>query len=142
MKITYSHANGILAEFPSSDELARHAAEAYGHVLNTPERANVRHGAREFAQAIRECYDMAEPRNAAIVEHLESLEPMKNGFHIKRDFPGTQTRTFGRDNFYTCEVELPDGREVKGLGTTLEGAEDTAWHAVKITLRNPAPVSP
>jgi hypothetical protein len=60
---------------------------------------------------------------------------MKNGFHIKRDFPGVQTRTFGRDKFYTCEAIFPDGETVTGIGSTLESAEDTAWHAVKITLR-------
>ena len=63
---------------------------------------------------------------------------MKNAYHIKRDFPGTQTRTFGRGGFYTCEVELPEGGEVKGIGSTLESAEDTAWYAVKITRREAA----
>jgi wyosine [tRNA(Phe)-imidazoG37] synthetase (radical SAM superfamily) len=75
MEITYTHTHGIIASLPAGDELARHAADAYGHTLNTPERCNRPHGARDFAQAIREIYDMAEPRNAAIVEHLESLEP-------------------------------------------------------------------
>jgi hypothetical protein len=64
---------------------------------------------------------------------------MKNGYHIKRDFPGTQTRTYGRGNLYKCQVTLPNGEELVGLGTTLEGAEDTAWHAVKITLREGKP---
>jgi hypothetical protein len=75
MKIRYTHSAGVTAELPAGDELARHAADAYGHTLNTPERCNRPHGARDFAQAIREVYDMAEPRNAAIVAHLESLEP-------------------------------------------------------------------
>jgi hypothetical protein len=75
MKIRYTHSAGVTAELPAGDELARHAADAYGHTLNTPERVNRPHGARDFAHAIRDAYDMAEPRNAAIVEHLETLEP-------------------------------------------------------------------
>lgn len=78
MKITYSHSDGITAQHAKGDEMARFAASAYGHTLNTPERCNRSHGAREFAQAIRECYDMAEPHNAAVVDYLESLEPTKN----------------------------------------------------------------
>jgi hypothetical protein len=62
---------------------------------------------------------------------------MKNGFHIKRDFPGVSTRTYGRAGVYACEVDLPNGDRVKALGSTLELAEDTAWHAVKATL-NPS----
>lgn len=60
---------------------------------------------------------------------------MKTALDIRHDYPGTQTRTFGRARFYTCEVIMPDGEILKGLGTTLESAEDTAWYAVKITLR-------
>lgn len=140
MKITYSHSQGVTAELPAGDELARHAADAYGHTLNTPERRNRTHTAREFAQAIREVYDMAEPRNAAIVEHLESLEPMKTALDIRRDFKALSTITGGirGGNVFTCAVLLPDGETVKGLGTTLEKAEDTAWYAVKITLREAA----
>ena len=75
MTVTYTHTHGIIASLPAGNELARHAADAYGHTLNTPERVNRPHGARDFAQAIRDAYGMAEPRNAAIVEYLESLEP-------------------------------------------------------------------
>jgi hypothetical protein len=75
MKITYTHSAGVTAELPAGDELARHAAEVYGHTLNTPERVNRPHGARDFAQAIRDVYDMAEPHNAVIVAHLENMEP-------------------------------------------------------------------
>lgn len=74
MKITYSHAEGIIAEHAKGDELARLAAVSYGHVLNTDKRRNRPHGAREFAQAIRDRYEMTEPHNVAIVAHLESLE--------------------------------------------------------------------
>lgn len=56
MKITYSHAEGIIAEHAKGDELARLAAVSYGHVL------------------IRDRYEMTEPHNVAIVAHLESLE--------------------------------------------------------------------
>lgn len=61
---------------------------------------------------------------------------MKNAFNIKRDFPGTATRTYGHPGYYICEVEMPDGETVRGIGSTLENAEDTAWHGVKITLRD------
>lgn len=67
-------------------------------------------------------------------ENPKHIEPMKNAFHIKRDFPGTSTRTFGMRNCYTCEVKLADGSEVKGMGTTLESAEDTAWHTLRETV--------
>lgn len=140
MKIAYSHSQGITAELPAGDELARHAADAYGHALNTPERCNHPHTAREFAQAIREVYDMSQPCNAAIVDHLESLEPMKTALDIRRDFKATSTRTGGTKggNVFTCEVVLPGGETLKGIGSTLEKAEDTAWYAVKITLRETA----
>ena len=142
MKITFRHAEGVTADLPAGDELARYAAEAYWHALNTDGHRNRPHGAREFAQAIRECYSMDEPRNAAVVAHLESLEPMKTSLDIRRDFKATSTRTGGikGGSVFTCEVVLPDGESVKGIGSTLEKAEDTAWHAIKITLRDAATV--
>ena len=62
---------------------------------------------------------------------------MKTAFDIRRDFKATSTITGGvkGGNVFTCAVTLPDGEMVKGLGSTLENAEDTAWHGVKITLR-------
>ena len=73
MKIIYRHADGITAQLPKGDELARHAAEAYGFTLNTPERVNVWHDGPQFAAAIAEVCNTEEPRNAAIVSHLLKL---------------------------------------------------------------------
>lgn len=62
--------------------------------------------------------------------------PMKTGTNIHRDFPGSKTVTHGKGNVFTCAVTLSGGDTVTGYGTTLESAEDTAWHGVKITLRD------
>lgn len=61
---------------------------------------------------------------------------MKTAIDICRDYPGASFATGGRDNFFTCVVTLTDGTVVKGISATLEGAEDTAWHGVAITLRD------
>ena len=74
MKIRYTHAHGTsVTSLPKNDPLARHAAEAYGYVLNTDAHRNRWHTAREFADAIREVFDCDEPRNAAIVSHLSAM---------------------------------------------------------------------
>ena len=60
---------------------------------------------------------------------------MKNAYQIKQEYKGLQTRTYGKGNFYTCEVIFQNGETLKGIGSTLENAEDTAWYAVKINKR-------
>jgi len=53
---------------------------------------------------------------------------MKTAKDIKGDFPGTVTRTSGKGNVYECAVEL-HGETIKGLGTSLESCEYTAWYS-------------
>jgi hypothetical protein len=59
-----------------------------------------------------------------------------------RDFNAFSTITGGikGGNVFTCIVKLPDGETVRGIGSTLESAEDTAWYGVAITLRDAATV--
>jgi hypothetical protein len=138
MKITYTHSAGVTAELPAGDELARHATEAYGHTLNTPERVNHPHGARDFAQAIREVYDMAEPRNAAIVEHLESLEPdapMKTYSHVGD--AGSNYAILTSAAGYDLAVLHPVTRDAPGL-TPEHHLSPEEWQGI-ITLVDAAP---
>lgn len=58
---------------PPGDDLARHAAEAYGFVLNCPEHNKTRHTGPQFARIIAEYSDPQEPRNAAVIAHLATL---------------------------------------------------------------------
>ncbi len=60
---------------------------------------------------------------------------MKTGKEITADFKA-KVYTYGKAPVYTCEVVLPDGETIKGYGSTLESAEDTAWHGALITLRD------
>lgn len=116
------------------------------------------------ARAAMEAYDL---RGYGIGEEAQELEdalapfarqnpapvspPLKTTEDIRRDFPGTSFVIVGRPGAYQCRV-LRDGDVIAtGWGSTVENAEDTAWHGVKITLedalapfagRNPAPVSP
>lgn len=61
---------------------------------------------------------------------------LKNMFDIRRDFGATETRCSGPKggNVFTCVATLPDGEKITGYGSTMEIAEDTAWHGVKIHL--------
>jgi hypothetical protein len=69
-----THIQGeIRATLPRGDELAEHAASAYGFVLNCPEHRNRTHTAGEFAAAIANCFDQTEPHTAAIINHLKTL---------------------------------------------------------------------
>lgn len=61
---------------------------------------------------------------------------MKTAQDIRKDFGITKTETRGKENVFTCVATLTDGEEVKGYGTTLANAEDTAWYGVRITLRD------
>lgn len=73
MKIKYTHSAGLIGEIPKGDELARLAADNFGFCLNTAERVNVWHDGPQFAQAIRETCDHANPQTAAILSRLEEL---------------------------------------------------------------------
>lgn len=75
MKIRYTHENGIEATTPAGDTLASFAAQVYGHCLNTDKRRAKWHTAKTFARAIADIYSINEPRTAAVIAHLESLEP-------------------------------------------------------------------
>ena len=61
---------------------------------------------------------------------------MKTALDIITDNPGSKTITRGSGNVYSCKVSLASGEEITGWGSTLQNAEDTAWHGVKITLRD------
>lgn len=61
---------------------------------------------------------------------------MKTALDIRQDFGITKTVTSGKEDLYTCVATLADGEKVTGYGTTLENAEDTAWHGVMITLKD------
>lgn len=75
MRVRYTNAHGIaVAAMPKNDPLTLHAVESYGYTLNTDARRNRWHSPREFAEAIREVMDCEdEPRNAAVVNHLDAL---------------------------------------------------------------------
>jgi len=62
---------------------------------------------------------------------------MKTAADIRKDFDVFHVYTAGakNGNCYMCEVFFPDGKSIKGFGSTPEKAEDTAWHGVKITLK-------
>lgn len=74
MKLKYTHADSITAtNMPGGDQIAWHAAAAFGHVLNTSDRVGREHTAKDFAQAIREVYSEDDLNVAAIIAHLENL---------------------------------------------------------------------
>lgn len=81
-----------------------------------------------------EVFELDSLSDADLIER----EPLKTAFDIRREFKAVSTLTGGvkGGSVFTCTVTLPDGETVKGIGSTLEKAEDTAWHGVAITLRD------
>lgn len=61
---------------------------------------------------------------------------LKTAVDIYQDFPGCKTVSSGIEPAITCTVTLPGGDTIHGIGSTLESAEDTAWHGARITLNS------
>ena len=71
MSITLQHQQ-VLCTIKPNDEVAAHAAAAYGFVLNTPERRNKPHDGPAFADAIAEVCGTDHPTTRCIVRHLRT----------------------------------------------------------------------
>jgi len=55
-------------------DLARLALANYGHVIRQPPQFSVSATLPEWSEAIRRAYDQSEPRTAAVLQLLETLQ--------------------------------------------------------------------
>jgi len=60
---------------------------------------------------------------------------MKTSKDIQTQF-NAKTITKGAGNVFSCGVFIDGEKLCDGLGSTLENAEDTAYYAAKISLRD------